>query len=397
MNKKNIKKSEMFTVKEVVSLLIITCIANVTIFFLINLDKNKITYNGTVNEIIKEYEYIKENYYAEIDEDKLINGAIKGMTEALGDNYSSFIEDVDSDTYDITLNGEYVGVGIQIMQYADTNQIEISEVFENSPAFDSGLKVGDVIKSINGISTENMSVTDLGDYIKNGNIIDFDIVINRNGEEQNIKTRRGKITINSVHSELMEKDGKKIGYLLIDTFALNTDEQFKTKLKELEDANMDSLIIDVRANTGGHLSTVTNIISEFLDKSKTIYQTDTKGKIEKIKSKGDKTKNYKIVLLGDGASASASEVLIAALKESYGATFVGTTTFGKGTVQEMHSIESTGENYKITTKKWLTPNGNWINEKGINPDHEVFLENSYFENPTNENDNQIQKALDLLK
>ena len=193
---------------------------------------------------------------------------------------------------------------------------------------------------------------------------------------------------------------KKIGYLLIDTFALNTDEQFKTKLKELEDANMDSLIIDVRSNTGGHLSTVTNIISEFLDKSKTIYQTDTKGKIEKIKSKGDKTKNYKIVLLGDGASASASEVLIAALKESYGATFVGTTTFGKGTVQEMHSIEATGENYKITTKKWLTPNGNWINEKGINPDYEVFLDGSYFENPTKENDSQIQKAWDeaiLLK
>lgn len=397
MNKKNIKKSEMFTVKEVVALLIITCIANVTIFFLINLDKTKITYDDTINKIVKEYEYIKDNYYEDIDEDKLINGAVKGMTEALEDNYSSFIEESESDTYDITLNGEYIGVGIQIMQYTDTNEIIISEVFENSPAFNSGLKVGDIIKSINGISTENMSVADLGDYIKDGDIVDFDIVINRNGEEQNIKTRRGAITINSVHSELIEKDEKKIGYLLIDTFALNTDEQFKTKLKELEDANMDSLIIDVRSNTGGHLSTVTNIISEFLDKSKTIYQTDTKGKIEKIKSKGDKTKNYKIVLLGDGASASASEVLIAALKESYGATFVGTTTFGKGTVQEMHSIEATGENYKITTKKWLTPNGNWINEKGINPDHEVFLEGSYFENPTKENDSQIQKALDLLK
>ena len=123
MNKKNIKKSEMFTVKEVVALLIITCVANVTIFFLMNLDKTKITYDDTINKIVKEYEYIKDNYYEDIDEDKLINGAIKGMTDALGDDYSSFIEESDSDTYDITLNGEYIGVGIQITQYTDTNEI----------------------------------------------------------------------------------------------------------------------------------------------------------------------------------------------------------------------------------------------------------------------------------
>ena len=397
MNKKS-KKNETFTVKEVVILLVITCMANATIFFFMNIGEKEssLSYNDTVKEILESYNYIKDNYYGDIDEKDLINGAIKGMTEALGDNYSSFIDDNQSDTYDVLLVGEYTGVGIQISQLIGGNEIVISAVFDNSPALKAGLEVGDVVKSINGISTDGMNTSDIGNYIKNGNITNFDIVVTRNGEEKSFKVERGPIVIDSVTSEMFEREGKKIGYIRIDVFALNTDEQFEENLKKLESEGMNSLIIDVRGNTGGHLSSVTNIISEFLDSSKIIYRTSTKTKEEIKYSKGNTAKEYEIILLVDGQSASASEVLASALKESYGAKLLGTKTFGKGTVQEMKEIESTGKNYKITTKKWLTPNGNWINGIGITPDYEVELNTKYYENPIRENDNQLNEALKLL-
>ena len=397
MNKKS-KKNETFTVKEVVILLVITCMANATIFFFMNIGEKEssLSYNDTVKEILESYNYIKDNYYGDIDEKDLINGAIKGMTEALGDNYSSFIDDYQSDTYDVLLVGEYTGVGIQISQLIGGNEIVISAVFDNSPALKAGLEVGDVVKSINGISTDGMNTSDIGNYIKNGNITNFDIVVTRNGEEKSFKVERGPIVIDSVTSEMFEREGKKIGYIRIDVFALNTDEQFEENLKKLESEGMNSLIIDVRGNTGGHLSSVTNIISEFLDSSKIIYRTSTKTKEEIKYSKGNTAKEYEIILLVDGQSASASEVLASALKESYGAKLLGTKTFGKGTVQEMQEIESTGKNYKITTKKWLTPNGNWINGIGITPDYEVELNTKYYENPIRENDNQLNEALKLL-
>lgn len=397
MNKKS-KKNETFTVKEVVILLVITCMANATIFFFMNIGEKEssLSYNDTVKEILESYNYIKDNYYGDIDEKDLINGAIKGMTEALGDNYSSFIDDNQSDTYDVLLVGEYTGVGIQISQLIGGNEIVISAVFDNSPALKAGLEVGDVVKSINGISTDGMNTSDIGDYIKNGNITNFYIVVTRNGEEKSFKVERGPIVIDSVTSEMFEREGKKIGYIRIDVFALNTDEQFEENLKKLESEGMNSLIIDVRGNTGGHLSSVTNIISEFLDSSKIIYRTSTKTKEEIKYSKGNTAKEYEIILLVDGQSASASEVLASALKESYGAKLLGTKTFGKGTVQEMQEIESTGKNYKITTKKWLTPNGNWINGIGITPDYEVELNTKYYENPIRENDNQLNEALKLL-
>lgn len=397
MNKKG-KKNETFTVKEVVILLVITCLANVTIFFFMNIgeEEENITYDNVVGEILETYNYIKDNYYGEIDEKELINGAVKGMTEALGDSYSTFIEDTQSDTYDIILVGEYTGVGIQISQLLNSNEIIVSEVFKNSPAEKAGLQVGDVVKSINNISTNGMTTSDVGSYIKNGDVTKFNIVVTRDGVEKTFFVERGSIVIDSVTSEMFENDGVKTGYIRLDVFALNSDEQFKEHLNKLEKNGMNSLIIDVRANTGGHLSTVTNIISEFLDGSKVIYKTSTKTKEETKYSLGRVTKDYEIIVLVDSESASASEVLAAALRESYGAKLLGTKTFGKGTVQEMQEI-STGENYKITTKKWLTPNGNWIHGVGLNPDYEVNLNTAYYENPTKENDNQLNEALKLLK
>ena len=204
-----------------------------------------------------------------------------------------------------------------------------------------------------------------------------------------------EVEIESVNSKVFEKNAKQIGYLELTIFASNTYTQFERKLMELEGKNIDSLVIDVRDNSGGYLSTVTDIASIFMNKSKIIYQLDTKGVIEQVYSKSNVSRDYDIAVLINHNSASASEILAAALQESYGATIVGTNSFGKGTVQKAYQLES-GATVKYTIQKWLTPNGNWINEKGVTPDVEVAMDGNYYENPSDDTDNQLQKALEEI-
>ena len=175
----------------------------------------------------------------------------------------------------------------------------------------------------------------------------------------------------------------------------NISDLWNSALKELENANIDALIIDVRNNSGGHLTTAVSVISNFLNGKNVIYQIEKDGNRTKFYSEGKVNKKYPIVVLQNGDSASASELLASSLKESYGATIIGTKSYGKGTVQEVVDLDN-GDKYKFTTKKWLTPNGNFINKVGIKPDVEVELDEKYFETPTDENDNQLQTAIDYL-
>ena len=179
-------------------------------------------------------------------------------------------------------------------------------------------------------------------------------------------------------------------------FASNTADQFKAAVESLEKQGMDSLIIDVRYNTGGHLTSAVEILSYLLSSDKVIYQIESKGTTTKYYSKGSETKTYPIVVLQNKNSASASELLSAALKEEYGATIIGEVSYGKGTVQELVTLTD-GTQYKFTTKKWLTPKGNWINGVGVSVDIEEALSKEYENNPTEENDNQLQRAVQYLK
>ena len=179
-------------------------------------------------------------------------------------------------------------------------------------------------------------------------------------------------------------------------FANNTYEQFKKNLDELESKNIDSLIIDLRSNTGGHMISAKQISSLFLDSKNIIFQTQDKNGVEKIYSTGSENKKYKIVLLADGNSASSSEILIAALKDNLNAILVGEKTYGKGTVQELQTLPN-GAQYKFTVKKWLTPNGICIDKEGITPDYEIKISDEYLKNPSDETDNQLQKAIEILQ
>ena len=167
-------------------------------------------------------------------------------------------------------------------------------------------------------------------------------------------------------------------------------------IDKLESNDMKSLIIDLRGNSGGYLTTVTHIISEFVDTNTVIYQMKTRDKVEEFHSVNDRKKDYKVVILVDEESASASEIMASALQEQYGAKLVGKKTYGKGTVQEMKEL-SNKTLIKYTIQEWLTSKGNSINETGIEPDYDVELGEEYKNNPSIETDSQLQKAIELLK
>jgi len=345
-------------------------------------------------EFIDTYNDIKKNYYEEIDEDALLDAGIKGMLDFLGDKYSVYMDQDESDDFNEQVVGKYQGIGVEIIQ--DENQsVQIYRIFENSPADKGGLQVGDIILKVGATDVTNKSVSEVSDMVKNATEKVIEIVVLRDNEEKTFRLERGLIDIESVESRIFSKNNRKIGYLSLSIFASNTEEQFLKKLKGLEKEGIEGLVIDVRGNSGGYLNSVTDIASMFLEKGKLIYQLDTKGSIEKIADQSKEKRTYPIAVLINKGSASASEILAGALKESYGAYLVGTSSYGKGTVQRAYTLES-GATVKYTIQKWLTPDGNWINETGLLPTHVEELDDQYFVDPKDENDNQLQKALELV-
>ncbi len=346
------------------------------------------------NEIEKTYKTILSNYYQDIDSEELKEAAIDGMLNYLGDNYSMYFDEEEKDDFEEELTGTYMGLGLKLVQYEGEYPI-ITEVFENTPASESDFKVGDYLIEVEGKDIFDSKLSDIVKQMKGQNNKEVSVAIKRGEEklDKNIVTKQ--IEIPSVYSEIFEKDDKKIGYLHISIFALNTDEQFQTKLKKLEDSGIDSLIIDVRDNVGGHLSTVTNILNMFFDKDEILYQKDKKGSIEKIYGSGT-NKKYPVAILINQVSASASEILASAFKEINNSSIIGMTTFGKGTVQQTVNLSSGGM-IKITTENWLTSQGNLIDKAGVTPTVEIELSEDYFNNPSNDTDNQLQKAIEVLK
>ena len=260
----------------------------------------------------------------------------------------------------------------------------------------AGLKEEDVFVSVDGTSVKGKSATEVANMLKSDSVKTSTIVVKRNDKELTFKVTKENITLFSVSSEMLDNNGKNVGYLSVSIFGQKTYSQFKDALTKLEKQDMDSLIIDLRGNTGGYLSTVTNMLEEFIDKGNVIYQIQSSSGVKQYKTVKASEKKYKIVVLIDGGSASASEIMSAAMKEVYGATLVGQTTYGKGTVQTTKNL-SNGSMIKYTIEKWLTPSGKNIDKEGIKPDYELELGDSYKNNPTKENDAQLQKALDLLK
>ena len=351
-----------------------------------NIDVSKI------DEIDSVFDKIVDDYYDNVDKNKLIEGAISGMLSVL-DEHTAYIDKSATTSFNNRMRGEYYGIGVEALTLEGTGVLVV-EVTSGSPAERSGIKSDDIIIEVNGESLKNESASYFSSLVSTTEE-EMKLVISRSGRNLNISVKPEKVIIPSVTTNKFVVEGKKIGYIKISIFAANTDTQFATKLSELEQNGIDSLIIDVRNNAGGYLSSVSTILEMFMKKGTVLYNTETKSSQTARKDTTDEFREYPVAVLTNGSSASASEILAACFKENFNSDIVGNTTYGKGTVQEVINVLE-GSSAKLTTKRWLTPSGEWINEKGLTPTIRVTLSNNYQENPTYENDNQLEKAIKAL-
>lgn len=348
-----------------------------------------------IQEVEKIYDNLLSKYYGEIDKQTLSDAAIKGMIEALNDPYSTYIDAENTDDFDEQIYGYYVGIGTEIT-LNDENQFEVTNIFENTPATDANIELHDIVVKVNNEDVSGKTVSDIGKLIQGEIGTNVTLTLRRGEEEFDVTITRDRIDLISVTSQIFEKDDKRIGYIKVTNFASNTFNQFQTALNELEENDIESLIIDVRDNLGGQLEVATQIASLFLTKDKVVYQLNTNGIIQPIYSTGPGSFQKPITVLINGATASASEVLAIALQESADATVIGTTSYGKGTIQESYKL-STGATIKFTVQEWLSPNGNTVNEVGVKPDIEVSETENPGETDTLETDTVLQTAITIMQ
>lgn len=389
-------KKEGFSYPEMVIIMIIAILFGFLIGNVVSFTKKETTSSSVPSELkefVDTYNDIVNNYYDKVNKEELIDAGIKGMINYLDDPYATYFDGTSSTNFNQTLEGNYEGIGIEVT--LDNNKVKITKVFADTPAKKAGIKVGDYITKVNGESVEGKSLSDVVSLIKNAKNKEVEITITRDNQEKTMKVTRTTVDMPYTSSKVYEENGKKIGYLKIEMFANNITKQVKKELESLKKKNIDKLVIDVRDNPGGYLTQVTEILSLFMTKKDVIYQLQTKNNKEKVYSTSSKaTYSYSVVVLINENSASASEILASAFKETYNAEIVGVNSYGKGTVQKTGDLNN-GDTIKYTVQKWLTPKGNWINEKGVTPTKEVKLELKENEILTEDNDNQLKAAIEL--
>ncbi len=327
------------------------------------------------------YDTITSSFYKEVDEDAMMEGAYKGLVAGLNDPYSSYMTAEEYETWVATATGEYSGVGITFTQDEDGNFVVVS-VTDDSPAADAGIREGDIIKTVDGQEYSDLDV--IGNAIRGEEGSEIEITYIRDGEEKSVTMTREKITQHSVEHRML--DGN-IGYISISSFIETTGEDFSQALKELEEDGAQGLVLDLRDNGGGLVDACVQVADEFLDEGVVVYVEDRDGNRTDYDAKDGKT-DLKTVVLVNENSASASEILAAALQDK-GFEIVGQTTYGKGVIQSTAQLED-GSALKLTIMQYFSPDGNAINEKGVTPDHQVANEENSGE------DAQLDEALSLF-
>lgn len=390
---KKTEKSEKVSLKEQIFSMIYFEIMGIIlcllVFFALSGGRNFIKLYKDLNKLINVYDTITSDYYGDLDKEKLIDDAIESMLNGIGDNYTTYTDESATNSFLENIEGTYEGIGCMVSMN-ENGEIYVVSIFEDSPAQKAGLQENDIILKIDGEDYTGKTSEDMANYVKENQNNKIKVVIKRGEEEKEFTIVREKVEVPTVTSKVIEEQDKRIGYIDISIFSAITYEQFKTELEKIEKEKIQGLIIDVRNDTGGYLSAVTDISSLFLKKDQVIYQLEDNKKIEKIKDETKESRSYPIAVLINTSSASASEILASAIKESYNGFVVGTNSYGKGTVQKTKKL-SDGSMIKYTVQKWLTPEGNWINEKGVEPTNYVEL------NLQDNTDNQLQTALDLIK
>ena len=340
---------------------------------------------------------IDKNYLwkEKIDEQKLKDGAIEGYVEGLGDKYTEYIPKSEMDDFTENITGSFVGIGVYMIADEDSEKIIVYYPIPDSPAEKAGIKSGDAIINVDGKDYGYDDFDTIADNIKGEEGTKVKLVIERDGQKIDFEITRQRVETNPISSKILNNN---IGYVKLPSFDTDSSKRLKEKIDDLISKGAKSLILDLRNNGGGIVDETNKIADLFLDKGKTIMTTkDNKGKEEIEKTKSKIEYDMPIIVLTNENTASASEILTAALKDNSRAKVIGTKTFGKGVIQTVITLLD-GSGLKITTAEYFTPNGTEINKKGISPDIEVKLpdtvKNIYA--LKDEDDTQLNRAIEEL-
>ncbi|MDN7243952.1 S41 family peptidase [Planococcus shenhongbingii] len=351
---------------------LILCTAGLTIFALTFGDEKAVEVNSPerreFEKLYAAYDQVQQEYYEEVDTNVLINGAINGMVESLGDPYSDYMNEEEAAQFTQGISSSFQGIGAEIQER--NGFINIVSPIKNSPAEKAGLKPGDKILKVDGESIQGFSATEAVMLIRGEKGTEVTLTIQRGemAEPLEVKIMRDEIPIETVYAEMI---GDGVAHIQITSFSENTSDELMKAISDMEAKGMKAMVMDVRQNPGGLLTTALDISNLFIEEGKEMFEVQAKGEEPEIYMSSPSTKvKVPVTLLIDGGSASASEILAGAMSESADIKLVGEKTFGKGTVQTANDLAD-GSNLKFTTAKWLTPDGNWIHEKGIVPDVEV--------------------------
>lgn len=349
-----------------------------------------------VEKIDEIYSYMNIYYYGEFEKEDIYNSIYSGVMESLEDPYSVYYTPEEYEDMQVSTSGTYYGIGAGVSQDLTTMEVTISKVYRGTPSEEAGLKNGDQILSVEGIDATSVEVSELVQHIRGEEGTTVHMVIYRASTNETLEfdVERRHVELPSIEGEMLE-DG--IGYIQITEFQKKTDEQFAEMVKQLQTQGAKGLIIDVRANPGGLLTTVVNLLDQVLPEGLLVYVEDKYGNRDEYTSDAA-CLDMPIVVLTDEHSASASEIFAGAMKDYEYATLVGKTTYGKGIVQNLIPL-SDGDAIKITVAKYFTPKGNDIHEIGVAPDVEVEYEYSgpEEEDYNKQYDSQFLKALEIMK
>lgn len=358
-------------------------------------------YTSTEMSLVKTLESFKtmleQKYIGEIDEEKMIDGAIKGYVEGIGDPYTTYLTKDEMKEFTEETNSEYVGIGVYLTNNKADNTILVVGIMKSAPALDAGMQAGDVIEKVNDIAYTGDQLDDAIKILKGEEGTNVKVTILRDGKEIDLTITRKKITVEHVASQMLENN---IAYIQVDSFDSGVAKAFEQQITELKNGGAKGIIIDLRSNGGGIVDEATGIADLFLKKNETILITKGKEDKEEVTiSKNDPIiQDIPVVVLVNEGTASASEILAGALKDKYpSTTIVGKKTYGKGVIQTLYNL-SDGSGLKVTTEEYYTPNHNKINKEGIKPDVEINLTkdaDGYYETDIDK-DAQILKAKEIL-
>ncbi len=335
-------------------------------------------------QIVKDY--LKDNYIGELNLDKMIEGAIKGYVEGVGDDYTEYLSKDEYEELIVNVTGDFVGIGVYIYKDKDGNLIVLAPM-ENSPSEAAGIEAGDRILAIDGENCNEMDINVASSKIKGEAGSTVELEIQRGTETLKKTVTRRTVEISDSASKIL--DGN-IGYIVLSTFDTDCSKKIEKYMEEFQSKGINSVILDLRNNTGGVVEEAVKISELFIDKGNTVLRSYNKTEKETIiKSSSGKYKDINLVVLVNDYSASASEIVTAALKDNKAATIVGIRTYGKGVMQEIQPLFDGA--IKITIEEFKTPNGDKINKVGIKPDVEIEIDKD-----SNE-DLQLQKAIEILK